>query len=229
MRLEEYWGVGPKTRELLERELGVERAVEAIETADTRALVGAGLSPGRATRILRRAQGGESMDLLATRDTREVYKELLDLAGEYALTEDAASRVRILTPLATREAMEDHVDRVLEARDAWTALDDETQSAVRDAFETHDAGGDLPHSGEVVVPHPQSKHDGDDRQPDCQDRTVNWKCRVGNHVETTGAGIAKPAAGREPREERTDDCDQRADADQSRPDIECAVLLLYVR
>jgi len=143
MRLEEYWGVGPKTRELLERELGVERAVEAIETADTRALVGAGLSPGRATRILRRAQGGESMDLLATRDTREVYKELLDLAGEYALTEDAASRVRILTPLATREAMEDHVDRVLEARDAWTALDDETQSAVRDAFETHDAGGDL--------------------------------------------------------------------------------------
>jgi len=143
MRLEEYWGIGPKTRELLERELGVERAVSAIETADTRALVGAGLSQGRATRILRRAQGGESMDLLATRDTREVYKELLDLAGEYALTEDAANRVRILTPLSTREAMEDHVDRVLEARDSWTALDDETQSAVREAFETHDSGGDL--------------------------------------------------------------------------------------
>jgi len=143
MRLEEYWGVGPKTRERLERQLGTERAVEAIETADTRALVGAGLSPGRATRILRRAQGGESMDQLATRDTREVYKELLDLAGEYALTEEAASRVRILTPLSSREAMEDHVDRVLEARDAWTALDDETRAAVRDAFETHDGGGDL--------------------------------------------------------------------------------------
>ncbi|QPV62772.1 DNA mismatch repair protein [Halosimplex litoreum] len=143
MRLEDYWGIGPKTRDLLADELGVERAVEAIETADTRALVAAGLSQGRATRILRRAQGGEALDVLATRDTREVYKEILDLAGEFALTEDAASRIRILTPLGTREEMAERIDRVLEAREAWTALDDETRTAVETAFDEGAAGGEL--------------------------------------------------------------------------------------
>ncbi|MFC7142660.1 DNA mismatch repair protein [Halosimplex aquaticum] len=143
MRLEDYWGIGPKTRDLLAEQLGVERALAAIESADTRALVDAGLSQGRATRILRRAQGGEAMDVLATRDTREVYKEILDLAGEYALTEDAASRIRILTPLGSREEMAERIDRILEARDSWTALDDEMRTAVEEAFEENAAGGEL--------------------------------------------------------------------------------------
>ncbi|MFB6152156.1 MAG: DNA mismatch repair protein [Haloarculaceae archaeon] len=144
MRLEEYWGIGPKTRALLEDELGAERAVAAIENADTRTLVDAGLPRGRATRILRRAQGGDAMDVLATRDAREVYKEVLDLAGEYALTEDAASRVRILTPLASRDAMVERLERVESAREAWAALDDETRDAVEAAFAEHDGtGGEL--------------------------------------------------------------------------------------
>jgi len=144
MRLEEYWGIGPKTRARLEDELGVERAVAAIESGDTRALVEAGIPRGRATTILRRAQGGEAMDLLATRDTRDVYKELLDLAGEYALTEDAASRIRILTPLPTRERMTDRLDRIENARGSWASLDEATRDAVEDAFADHDsAGGEL--------------------------------------------------------------------------------------
>ncbi|MEF8852958.1 MAG: DNA mismatch repair protein [Haloarculaceae archaeon] len=144
MRLEEYWGIGPKTRARLEAELGVERAVAAIESGDTRALVEAGVPRGRATTILRRAQGGDAMELLATRDTRDVYKELLDLAGEYALTEDAASRIRILTPLPTRERMVERLDRVEAARDAWAGLDETTRGAVEDAFAEHDsAGGEL--------------------------------------------------------------------------------------
>ena len=95
MRLQEYWGVGPKTADLLESELGVETAVEAIETTDSRTLVDAGLSPGRATRILRRASGGPGLEALATRDTRDVYKDLLALAEEYAMTRHAADRVRV--------------------------------------------------------------------------------------------------------------------------------------
>ncbi|EMA22659.1 MutS-related protein [Haloarcula amylolytica] len=144
MRLEEYWGIGPKTSELLTEELGVERAIEAIESADTRALTTAGLSRGRATRILRRATGAESMDLLATRDTRDVYKELLDLAEEYAVTEDAADSIRVLTPLPTREAMDERLDDVLEARDTWADLSEGDQRAVLDAFDAYDAdGGEL--------------------------------------------------------------------------------------
>ncbi|WP_336339316.1 MutS-related protein [Haloarcula brevis] len=141
MRLEEYWGIGPKTSELLTEALGVERAIEAIESADTRALTTAGLSRGRATRILRRASGAESMDLLATRDTRDVYKELLDLAEEYAVTEDAADSIRVLTPLPTREAMDERLDDVLEARDTWADLAEEAQRAVLGAFEDYDAAG----------------------------------------------------------------------------------------
>ncbi|MFC7250158.1 DNA mismatch repair protein [Halomicroarcula sp. GCM10025324] len=141
MRLEEYWGIGPKTSELLSGELGVERAIEAIESADTRTLASAGLSRGRATRILRRATGAESMDLLATRDTRNVYKELLDLAEEYAVTEDAADRIRVLTPLPSREQMEARLDDVLEARDTWAALSDSDRRAVVAAFDGYDAGG----------------------------------------------------------------------------------------
>ena len=142
MRLEEYWGVGPKTSELLTDELGVERAIAAIESADTRTLTAAGLSRGRATRILRRASGAESMDLLATRDTRDVYKELLDLAEEYAVTDDAADRVRVLTPLPTRERMDARLDDVLAARDTWAALDDGEQRAILTAFSDHDGGGE---------------------------------------------------------------------------------------
>ncbi|MBX0323658.1 DNA mismatch repair protein [Halomicroarcula sp. F13] len=142
MRLEEYWGIGPKTSDLLSEELGVERAVEAIESADTRTLTAAGLSRGRATRILRRATGAESMDLLATRDTRDVYKELLDLAEEYAVTADAADRIRVLTPLPTREAMTDRLDDVLAARDTWADLSESDQQAVLDAFERYETGGE---------------------------------------------------------------------------------------
>ncbi|TVT95930.1 hypothetical protein [Haloferax volcanii] len=48
MRLEDYWGVGPKTSDRLESALGREGAVAAIESADVRALVDAGVTRGRA-------------------------------------------------------------------------------------------------------------------------------------------------------------------------------------
>ncbi|PSQ25740.1 DNA mismatch repair protein [Halobacteriales archaeon QS_9_68_17] len=146
MRLEEYWGVGPKTRELLTEELGVEAAVEAIESADVRTLTEAGLSRGRATRILRRATGEAGMDVLATSDARSVYKELLDLAREHAVTRDAADRIQVLTPTADHETREDRLDAVLAARDIWTALDDDTRDTVLAAFEEYDGtgGGERP-------------------------------------------------------------------------------------
>jgi len=140
MRLEDYWGVGPKTSDLLESELGVERAIEAIDGSDVRALTEAGLSRGRATRILRRANGGEGMSVLATRDTRSVYKDLLGLASDHAVTEDAADRIRVMTPLQSRDEAEERLDAVTEALDSWTDLDEETQQAVLDAFEGYDGG-----------------------------------------------------------------------------------------
>ncbi|MWG32926.1 MutS-related protein [Halomarina oriensis] len=138
MRLEDYWGVGPKTAALLREELGEERAIEAIEAADGRTLVAAGLPSGRATRILRRVQGGDGMDLLATRDARSVYRDLVSLAKSYAVTGYAADRIRVLTPLRDRDAIEERLSEVTEAVDSWQALDDETREAVVAAFEAHD-------------------------------------------------------------------------------------------
>ncbi|WP_017343463.1 DNA mismatch repair protein [Halorubrum sp. T3] len=145
MRLEDYWGIGPKTSERLTEALGTERAIEAIESADVRALVDAGLHRGRATRILRRANGEAGMDVLATGDARSVYDDLLSLAADAALTAHAADRIRVLTPLLDRDAVEERLDRVVAARDAWAGLDEADREAVEDAFAAYDEadGSDL--------------------------------------------------------------------------------------
>ncbi|WP_396612802.1 DNA mismatch repair protein [Haloferax sp. S1W] len=142
MRLEDYWGVGPKTSARLESALGREGAVAAIESADVRALVEAGVTRGRAVRILRRANGKSGIDALATRDARDVYDDLLTLASECAVTEHAADRIRVLTPRPTIEARRDRLDRVLAARDAWARLDAEARTAVREAFDAYDEAGE---------------------------------------------------------------------------------------
>ncbi|GAA0532894.1 DNA mismatch repair protein [Halorubrum ejinorense] len=145
MRLQDYWGIGPKTSERLAEALGTERATEAIEAADVRALVGAGLHRGRATRILRRANGEAGMDVLATSDARAVYDDLLALAADEALTGHAADRIRVLTPLLDRDAVESRLDRVVAARDAWSGLNESDREAVREAFAVYDEadGSDL--------------------------------------------------------------------------------------
>jgi hypothetical protein len=141
MRLEEYWGIGPKTSERLQSELGVDRAVEAIEEADVRALTDAGVTPGRATRILRRASGGAGMAILGTRDARAVYDDLLELASGYALTTHAADRIRVLTPLPAVGERRDRLDDVLSARAAWESLDADGREQVREAFDAYDDAG----------------------------------------------------------------------------------------
>ena len=141
MRLEDYWGIGPKTRDLLDDRLGTERAIEAIEAGEIRALVEAGVSRGRATRILRHVLGGDGMDVLATPDTRDVYKELLDAAGGYAVTADAGDRIRLLTPFVSADRAIERLDAVSEARESWAALDGETRKAALSAFERYDESG----------------------------------------------------------------------------------------
>ena len=145
MRLEDYWGIGPKTSEQLTASLGSKRTVAAIESADVRALVDAGLHRGRATRILRRANGESGMDVLATGDARSVYDDLLTIAAGHALTAHAADRIRVLTPLIDGAAVESRLDEVVAARDAWEALEDEERDRVVTAFDEYDAaeGSDL--------------------------------------------------------------------------------------
>lgn len=141
MRLTDYWGVGPKTRELLATELGEAEAVEAIEAADIRTLTQAGLSQGRATRILRRAGGEADLAVLATPDTRAVYRELLNLARQHAITRHAADRIRVLTPLPGEDAMTARLDRIEAASATWDRLSADDRRAVEHVFERYDEAG----------------------------------------------------------------------------------------
>jgi DNA mismatch repair protein MutS2 len=141
MRLEDYWGIGPKTSELLAAELGVERAIRSIESGDVRTLVDAGVPRGRTTRILQRAHGGAGMDALATADARSVYDDLLSLAARYAVTGGAADRIRVLTPLTDRAAAATRLDEILAAREAWESLDAAARERVLEAFAAYDEAG----------------------------------------------------------------------------------------
>ncbi|MFC7073000.1 DNA mismatch repair protein [Halovenus rubra] len=138
MRLEDYWGIGPKTREQLVENLGEAAAIDAIECGDVRALTDAGLSGGRATRILRHASGGDALDVLGTRDTRNVYKELLETISRYAVTGNAADKIRILTPLDTADEIEHRLDDVDKARESWQDLSKQERDAVLDVFDALD-------------------------------------------------------------------------------------------
>ena len=139
MDLEEYWGIGPKTKATLESSIGTEAASEAIESGDVRTLVEAGVDRSRVTRVLRHAQSADGMALLATRDARVVYKDLLDSIAQLAVSEAAADRLRTLTPLSDRSAMESRLDAVERGRTGWNELDDDGKAAVLDAFEQYDA------------------------------------------------------------------------------------------
>jgi len=81
------------------------------------------------------------MDVLGTSDTRSVYDDLLSLASEYALTDHAADRIRVMTPLMSREAMADRLDDVLAAKTAWTELTADERERVTAAFDAYDEAG----------------------------------------------------------------------------------------
>jgi len=147
MELEDYWGVGPKTRSTLESSIGTEAAIEAVESGDVWRLVEAGVDRSRATRILRHARSADGMALLATRDSRLVYKGLLESIAAHAVSEAAADRLRTLTPLADRDEMETRLDAVQRGRNGWERLDEDEHRRVLDAFE----GGDEPADGRIAA------------------------------------------------------------------------------
>ena len=142
MRLEDYWGVGPKTSALLTDQLDDEQAIEAIESANVSVLVDAGVSRGRATRILRRAAGADAMEKLATSDTRAVYDKILNLASASALTAGAADRIRVLTPLPDQTAATDRLNLVSRATKAWNRLEADDRDDLIEVFERYDASGE---------------------------------------------------------------------------------------
>ncbi|MFB6283978.1 MAG: DNA mismatch repair protein [Halobacteria archaeon] len=142
MSLDDYWGVGPKTRELLEENLGDSVAEEAIESADISKLTDSGLARGRATRIVRQAKGGAGLDVLATSDARKVYKQLLDLVSGYAVTPGARDRISVLTPMVSRTDIEESLTDVLEMRYVWSELSGETREKITGIFERYGEAGE---------------------------------------------------------------------------------------
>ncbi len=142
MRLQDYWGIGPKTADRLQATLGESAAVAAIEAGDVRTLTDAGVDRGRVTAILRRAEGQAGMDVLATRDTQAVYKELLALARAYAVTDRAADQLSVLTPLRSIARIEDRLDTVETAVETWSALSEADRATVLEIFADYESLAD---------------------------------------------------------------------------------------
>ncbi len=141
MRLSDYWGVGPKTRAVLEESIGAEAAITAIEGADVGTLVDAGLSAGRATRICRRARPNADLSVLATGDVRTVYRAVLSLIVDHAVTDETADRIRVLAPLTSTDAMRERLDRIDAIREAWEAQPAATREAALASFAEYDEAG----------------------------------------------------------------------------------------
>ncbi|MCU4926068.1 helix-hairpin-helix domain-containing protein [Halobacteria archaeon AArc-dxtr1] len=129
MDLEAIPGVGEKTARALSALDDPERA---LRTGDVATLAAApGISQGRAARIARGAIRSEHDDpggFLATDRAREVYRELLSLCQERAVTRYAAQRLETIYPSARRS-------RIEEVRAfAERAVEREPDPAVREAL-----------------------------------------------------------------------------------------------
>jgi len=145
MRLEDYWGSarrrasgsrsrsGPSGRSRRSRRPTSGRSSTPGSTA--------GEPPGSSA--ARTARPAWVSSRLATH--ARVYDDLLTVAAGHALTDHAADRIRVLTPLTERSAIESRLDEVVAARDAWAALDDGERDRVVAAFDDYDAaeGSDL--------------------------------------------------------------------------------------
>ena len=108
MELESVPGVGTKTAERL-RELDDPEG--ALERGDVAAIARApGISDGRAARIARgaiRARHGDDGDFLATDRARELYRDVLALVQDRAVTDYAARRLETFYPSASASRIEE--------------------------------------------------------------------------------------------------------------------------
>ncbi|WP_049997924.1 MutS-related protein [Halococcus sediminicola] len=118
MDLESVPGVGAKTAERLD---SLENPERALREGDVAALARApGISPGRAAAIARgaiRAEHDDSGEFLATERSREIYRDVLGLLQERAVTDDAARRLETLFPTGSASRIEEvreWVERAME-------------------------------------------------------------------------------------------------------------------
>ncbi|MFB6110580.1 MAG: endonuclease MutS2 [Halodesulfurarchaeum sp.] len=130
MDIEAVPGVGPKTSEALE---ALEDPESALERGDVAAVASApGVSPGRAVRLVRNAIRHRHDDpggFLATDRAEAVFRSLLDLLADRAVTDYGRHRVETFYPSAVDS-------RIEEARTvAQRALDREFDASVREALE----------------------------------------------------------------------------------------------
>jgi DNA mismatch repair protein MutS2 len=118
MDMESIAGVGTKTAERL---AALDDPERALREGDVAALARApDITPGRAAAIARaaiRAEHDDVGDFLATDRSREIYRAVLDLLKERAVTDDAARRLETLFPTgsASRIAeVREWVERAME-------------------------------------------------------------------------------------------------------------------
>ena len=128
--LESHWGIGPKTREKLVSELGIEGARDAILNEDFNSIVAAGVSRGRAFSILRKSGNGKNIDSLGSIDSRGEYRDILRIVEKFSVSPRANNKIKIITPMNSVVLINEQLDLIFDTVEAWKLIPAKEQELI---------------------------------------------------------------------------------------------------
>ena len=130
VELEQYWGIGPKTRAKFERELGIERSQKAILEADFDVLLSTDVKLGRAVSILRRIGEGKNIDAMGSVDSREKYNEILRIVEKFSVSSRVKNKIKIIAPISSVGIINEQLDLIFDTVEAWKLIPEKDQEVI---------------------------------------------------------------------------------------------------
>ncbi len=130
VELEQYWGIGPKTRAKFERELGIERSQKAILEADFDVLLSTDVKLGRVVSILRRIGEGKNIDAMGSVDSREKYNEILRIVEKFSVSSRVKNKIKIIAPISSVGIINEQLDLIFDTVEAWKLIPEKDQEVI---------------------------------------------------------------------------------------------------
>ncbi|HIJ13024.1 MAG TPA: hypothetical protein HA275_04760 [Halobacteriales archaeon] len=130
LELERYWGIGPKTREKFEDKLGVDGAQRAVLYSDFDSLLSTGVGLGRIVSILRRVGEGKNIDAFGSVDSRNGYKNILEIVQKFSVSSRVKNKIKILAPMSSIGLINEQLDLIFDTVEAWKLLPEENRKMI---------------------------------------------------------------------------------------------------
>ena len=130
LELERYWGIGPKTRAKFENKLGVDGAQRAVLYSDFDSLLSTGVGLGRIVSILRRVGEGKNIDAFGSVDSRNEYKNILEIVQKFSVSSRVKNKIKILAPMSSIGLINEQLDLIFDTGEAWKLLPEENRKVI---------------------------------------------------------------------------------------------------